>query len=300
MMGVFRTLRILVLPQALVVGVVALLVFAAAHPQTALQSVAVARAQVLIRPVHDNFRLRISVVPGFSRVEAAPSHAPTGAPIPSLPPAVMGANTAVDCVQHACIALSFDDGPNELTTPKILDILEQRHVAASFFLVGMHVGGNEDLIRRMDAAGFEIGNHTWDHHDMTKLTSDQVRQELLQTQTAITATGAPVPTLFRPPYGAIDPSVVKDAGLQTALWNEDPRDWQATDPALLAQNIVDNARPGGVVDLHDIHQVTVDALPSVIDQLRQRGYTFVSVSDLMHSRERPAGEPFYGYAPPAQ
>jgi peptidoglycan/xylan/chitin deacetylase (PgdA/CDA1 family) len=202
----------------------------------------------------------------------------------------------IDCDSRPCIVLSFDDGPNAQTTPKILDVLEQAHINATFFVVGVHVGGNEALIRRMAAEGFEIGNHTWDHQDLTKLPPDQIEDELVRTQTAIAATGAAVPTLFRPPYGSIDPTISTKIGLQTALWNIDPRDWQATDPGLLQQSIVAMARPGGIIDLHDTHQVTAEALTGAIQQLKQQGYQFVTVSDLLYSRDRSGHAPFYGYA----
>jgi len=201
-----------------------------------------------------------------------------------------------DCTSQPCIALTFDDGPSAVTTAEVLTTLEQKHVAASFFLVGKNIDGNQTLVQRMAADGFEVGNHSWDHPDMTSLTPDQVRDELLSTQAAIVNAGAPLPTLFRPPYGAVNEQVLSDAGLQTALWNIDPDDWRATDPVILAQQIVTTAKPGGVIDLHDIHQVTADALPSVIDQLAAKGYKFVTVSQLLHSRDRPGHDPFYGYA----
>jgi peptidoglycan/xylan/chitin deacetylase (PgdA/CDA1 family) len=174
--------------------------------------------------------------------------------------------------------------------------LEQKHATASFFLVGSKIGGNQTLVQRMAADSFEVGNHSWDHPNMTGLTPAQVRDELLSTQTVIVNAGAPLPTLFRPPYGAVSEQVLADAGLQAALWNIDPDDWRATDPAALAQAIVATAKPGGIIDLHDIHQVTADALPTVIDQLAAQGYKFVTVSELLHSRERPGHDPFYGYA----
>jgi peptidoglycan/xylan/chitin deacetylase (PgdA/CDA1 family) len=201
----------------------------------------------------------------------------------------------IDCLARPCIALSFDDGPMPPTTDAVLDILEQEQVRATFFLIGKNIPGHEAEVQRMARDGFEIGNHTWSHMDMTTLTPQQIKDELVTTQLAIVNAGAPAPTLFRPPYGAVNPGVVADAGLQTALWNEDPRDWEATDPAVVAQTIVSQAQPGGIVDLHDTHQVTVDALRSAIQQLKARGFQFVTVTQLMHSRIRPTTTPFYGY-----
>ena len=195
--------------------------------------------------------------------------------------------------------LSFDDGPSPEFTPQVLSILEQKHVTASFFVIGNRVAGNEALLHRMVADGFEIGNHSWSHPQMTKLTKDQILTEIQSTQAAISLTGVPQPTLFRPPYGAINDSVVHEAGLQTALWNIDPEDWRSNDPNLLAQSLIATAKPGGVMDLHDVHPAIVAALPTIIDQLSAQGYQFVTVSQLLHSRDRPGHDPFYGYADPA-
>lgn len=201
----------------------------------------------------------------------------------------------IDCDMAPCIVLSFDDGPNVVTTPKMLDILEQAHVTASFFVVGKNIAGNEALLQRMAKDGMEIGNHTWSHMDLTKLTPAQIRDELIKTQLAVQAAGAPLPTLFRPPYGAVDDVVVGSAGLQTALWNEDPKDWKVANSATLQQIILASAKPGGVIDLHDIHQVTVDAMASTILSLKGSGYQFVTVSQLQNSKARPGNAPFYGY-----
>ena len=201
----------------------------------------------------------------------------------------------VDCDIAPCIALSFDDGPNAVTTPKMLDILEQAHVKASFFVVGKNIAGNEALLQRMAKDGMEIGNHTWSHKNLITLTPDQIRDELVKTQVAVQAAGVSPPTLFRPPYGAVDDVVVGSTGLQTALWNEDPNDWKATNPAALQQIILAASKPGGVIDLHDIHQVTVDAMTPTILALKDRGYQFVTVSQLQHSKKRLGRAPFYGY-----
>jgi peptidoglycan/xylan/chitin deacetylase (PgdA/CDA1 family) len=157
---------------------------------------------------------------------------------------------------------------------------------------------HRDLVMRMAADGFEIGNHTWTHTDLTRLTPEQIRGELLATQTAILLAGAPQPELFRPPYGAVNQQIADEVGLQIALWNNDPEDWLATDPAKLTEKILQSVHPGSIVDLHDTHQITADVLGPVIDQLAARNYQFVTVSQLLHSRDRPDTAPFYGYAAP--
>lgn len=214
--------------------------------------------------------------------------------------AVLAAATGLppmpDCSKVSCIALTFDDGPNPLTTPQIVSILQAEHVPGTFFMVGSRLAGNEALLQRMHASGDEIGNHSWSHPDLSKLPPDQVKQQIVQTQGAIKAAGVPAPTLFRPPYGAVNQTVTDAAKpLTLALWNEDPKDWAARTPQQVLMSGEAAAQPGGVIDLHDIYQVTVEALQPLIQNLKGRGFNFVTMSQLMGAR--PGGAEFYGYAP---
>lgn len=185
-----------------------------------------------------------------------------------------------DCSQQPCLALTFDDGPNPQTTPQILDILEQEHVRATFFVVGSRVPGQEALLRRMYQNGNEIGNHSWSHPNLTKLSPEQIAQQVNKTQQAVVAAGVPAPHLFRPPYGAINAKVQSSIPLSIALWNVDPVDWESNDPAHLTQAMIDQAKPGGVLDLHDIYPGTVEALRPAIQVLRTK-YQLVTFSEMM-------------------
>ncbi len=283
-------------PQYVVLFVAVILLVNAANPQTALPVLVNTQARSFIVPASDDTLPTATLRPLAPLLVHIPPaqnvSPPPGVPKPGTNPI---SNAPIDCTARPCIALSFDDGPMPPTTDGVLDILEQEQVRASFFLIGKNIAGHEAEVQRMTADGFEIGNHTWSHTDMTTLTPQQVKDELVKTQLAIVDAGGPAPTLFRPPYGAVDPAVVAQAGLQTALWNEDPRDWQATDLPTLIQTIVGQAQPGGIIDMHDTHQITVDALRPAIDQLKARGFQFVTVTQLMRSRIRPGTAPFYGY-----
>lgn len=202
----------------------------------------------------------------------------------------------VDCRVQPCIALTFDDGPNPYTTPQIVAILEKEQVRASFFMVGSRVRGNEALLQRMYQDGDEIGNHSWTHPDFTTLKPAQIKQQITQTQMAIAAAGVPAPTLFRPPYGAVDQKVVDNVPLTMMLWNEDPQDWQADSPDQVEQAVIASARPGGVVDMHDIYQVTAESLGPIIKGLKTKHYQFVTVSQLMGLKPGQKGK-FYGFKP---
>jgi peptidoglycan/xylan/chitin deacetylase (PgdA/CDA1 family) len=203
--------------------------------------------------------------------------------IPAAPPRrmVQGAAAPVDCARVDCLALTFDDGPNPVVTPQVLDILERHHARATFFVIGLHVPGNEALVRRMHGAGNEIGNHSWAHPDFTTLNPQQIQEQIDQTQAVVAAAGVPVPTLFRPPYGAVNAQVKNNVPLVIALWNVDPEDWDTGDAKKIITKVEATAKPGGVVEMHDIHQQTADALDQLLNDLGPR-YQFVTVSEMFN------------------
>ncbi|MGF7228682.1 MAG: polysaccharide deacetylase family protein [Candidatus Saccharibacteria bacterium] len=198
----------------------------------------------------------------------------------------------VDCAHVSCLALTFDDGPNPITTPQILDALERDHVPATFFVVGSRAYGQKNLLRRMFFDGDEIGDHSWNHPDLTALTSSQIMDQVAQTQAAVMAAGLPAPTLFRPPYGAVNANVRSTIPLTIAMWNGDPLDWKEKDVNKVIDSIVGQAKPGGVLDMHDIYGVTAQAIGPAIDQLRDK-YTFVTFSQLFDLQPGQRGE-FFG------
>ena len=198
----------------------------------------------------------------------------------------------VDCAKVACMALTFDDGPKPEVTPRVLDILDKHNAKATFFLIGLHVPGNEAILRRMYQSGHEIGNHTWGHRDLSTLTPSEVEDEIEKAQQAITAAGVPVPRLFRSPYGAIDPMVRSHIPLTIISWNIDPEDWRAKKPEKIVEHVLSHAKPGAIVDLHDIYNVTADSLDPMLTALEQQ-YHLVTISQLL---DLPPGQPgiFYG------
>jgi peptidoglycan/xylan/chitin deacetylase (PgdA/CDA1 family) len=199
---------------------------------------------------------------------------------------------SVNCAVQACLALTFDDGPNAVTTPQVLDTLARHHARATFFVLGTHVAGNEQLLRRMYLEGHEVGNHSWGHQDFTTLHPDQIHQQIERTQAAVAATGIPVPTLFRPPYGAMNTAVRAQVPLTLALWNVDPEDWRSKHPSDIIAKVEAHALPGRVVDLHDIHQPTADSLDQLLTDLQQH-YQLVTFSEMF---DLVPGQPgvFYG------
>ncbi|MFD5784695.1 polysaccharide deacetylase family protein [Streptomyces sp. NPDC126933] len=195
-----------------------------------------------------------------------------------------GERGAVDCGKERCIALTFDAGPAK-DTPRLLDILKEKKVPATFFLLGKnHVVKHPDLVRRMAAEGHEVANHTWTHQILTERDADEVREELSRTQNAIEKITGHKPTLMRPPQGRTDDQVAevsRDLGLAQILWSATAKDYSTTDSALIKKRVLDQADRDGIILLHDIYAGTVPAVPGIIDELKKRGYTFVTVPQLM-------------------
>ncbi|WP_406504532.1 polysaccharide deacetylase family protein [Streptomyces sp. NBC_00212] len=191
---------------------------------------------------------------------------------------------SVDCAKAKCIALTFDAGPGP-HTPRLLDILREKKVPATFFLLGKnHVDTYPDTVRRAAAEGHEIANHTWTHRRLDQLKPAEIRSELGRTQQAIKALTGREPTLMRPPQGRTDGEVTdvsKELGLSQVLWSATAKDYATTDSALIQKRIPDQAGRDGIILLHDIYDGTVPAVPGIIDELKRRGYTFVTVPRLL-------------------
>ncbi|MFJ3310006.1 polysaccharide deacetylase family protein [Streptomyces sp. NPDC086549] len=190
----------------------------------------------------------------------------------------------VDCRKAKCVALTFDGGPSP-TTPRLLDILKGDHLHATFFLQGKgHIDKHPDIIRRIADEGHEIGNHTWNHKRLTEIDADDARHELTRTQDAIEKVTGTRPVLMRPPQGRTDRKVAKicrELGLAQVLWSVTAKDYETTDSALITERVLDQTHRDGIILLHDLHKGTVPAVPGIIKALQQRGYTIVTVSQLL-------------------
>ncbi|MDF0375755.1 MULTISPECIES: polysaccharide deacetylase family protein [Streptomyces] len=215
-----------------------------------------------------------TTAPGSARAEAASD--------------AKGSFGSVDCRKAKCIALTFDAGPGK-DTPRLLDILEEKKVPATFFLLGRdHVLKHPDTVRRIAAEGHEVANHTWSHEILTDRKPDEIRAELKRTQDAIAAITGTKPRLMRPPQGRTDDTVSeisKELGLSQVLWSTTAKDFSTNDSALIRKRTLDQAGKDGIILLHDIYEGTVPAVPGIIDTLKERGYTFVTVPQLMAPAE---------------
>ena len=188
-------------------------------------------------------------------------------------------------VDQPYIAMTFDDGPSAENTPRLLEILKQRNIKATFFLIGQNAAANPDIVRRILAEGHEVGNHSWTHPQLSRLSDDRVTAEITKTQDAVKDVSGYIPTLLRPPYGAITSRqrewIANQFGLNIILWSVDPFDWKRPGASVITQRILSQVRPGSIVLSHDIHKQTVDAMPATLDALIAKGYKFVTVSQLI-------------------
>lgn len=178
------------------------------------------------------------------------------------------------------VALTFDDGPNPKTTMQILETLDKYDAQATFFMLGSMVKAYPEIAKKVQEAGHEIGNHSWNHPDLTKQSTEKVQSEIRDTNTIIEMVTGEKPTSFRPPYGAVNAAVRQQTNLPIVLWNVDTLDWQDRDAYQLLVNVKRDVKNGSTVLMHDIHQSTADGLEAVFAYLQSEGYTFVKVSEL--------------------
>lgn len=182
------------------------------------------------------------------------------------------------------VALTFDDGPNPATTNQALDTLSKYGIKATFFVLGKNVSGNEEILKRMKADGHVIGNHSWSHPVLSKLSLDEAKKQITDTEDALTKVLGSSSKLMRPPYGAITDDIRNSLDLSFIMWDVDSLDWKSKNEAAILTEIQREVKNGSIILMHDIHAETVNALPKVIDYLKGQGYDFVTVPDLLDSR----------------
>ena len=185
------------------------------------------------------------------------------------------------------VALTFDDGPDGNTTPQALDILAKYKIKATFFVQGKNIAGNEAILKRMQADGHEIGNHSWNHPVLTQLSLEDAKKQITDTEAAITNVLGKSSKLMRPPYGAISDDIRNSLDLSFILWDVDSLDWKSKNEASIFTEIQHQTSDGAIILLHDIHQPSVNSLPKVIEYLQEQGYSFVTVSELLNTRLKP-------------
>jgi peptidoglycan/xylan/chitin deacetylase (PgdA/CDA1 family) len=200
--------------------------------------------------------------------------------------------------------MTFDDGPHAQNTPRLLDILKQRGIKATFFVVGQNAAEYPDILKRIVAEGHELANHSYTHPILASLGEAALRDQLEKThQAVLNATGVTM-KVMRPPYGALSEPQRRwsnaNYGYRTILWDVDPLDWKYRDAARVESEILGHTKSGSIILSHDIHKSTVDAMPSTLDALTAKGFKFVTVSELIALDRPSAPKPSTTPKPPVK
>ncbi|MED4400374.1 polysaccharide deacetylase family protein [Metabacillus fastidiosus] len=178
------------------------------------------------------------------------------------------------------VALTFDDGPHPKNTMEVLNLLKSYNAKGTFFVLGSRVDFYPDITKRIVEEGHEIGNHTWDHRDLTKLRPETIKQEIEDTNTMVEKATGIKPALFRPPYGATNKAVTDLLNIPEIMWSVDTLDWKYRDPENILDIVKQNTKDGSIILMHDIHSTSVQGLKLVLEYLDKEGYEFVTVTDL--------------------
>lgn len=183
--------------------------------------------------------------------------------------------------QPKYVALTFDDGPSRKCTPVLLDGLKERDVHVTFFLMGKNIEGNEDIVKRMSDEGHLIGNHSYEHIQLTKAGPEAVCEAVEHTQKQIEAITGKRPEYIRPPYGDWNEELEEEIGMTPVLWSVDSLDWKLKDTGKILRWVLKDVKDGDIILLHDIFSSSVEAALELIDILQKEGYVFVTADELL-------------------
>ena len=181
------------------------------------------------------------------------------------------------------VALTFDDGPGE-RTGELLAQLEKYNAHATFFMQGKNILGKEDFVKKMKETGCELGNHSYDHPQLTKLSADKIANQIGTTNDLIQQAAGSTATVMRPPYGAINDTVRSSVGLPMILWSIDTLDWKTRNAQSSIDTVMNDVQDGDVILMHDIHTESIDAALVLIPKLEEAGYQLVTVSEMAKAK----------------
>ncbi len=179
------------------------------------------------------------------------------------------------------VALTFDDGPHPAYTERLLDGLKERGVQATFFLIGVNAEGQEALIERMAEDGHLIGNHTYSHVQLTKISDEKACEEIGKTNTLLEGICGQKISYVRPPFGSWPEALDCLTDMRVVLWSVDPLDWKVQNTDAVVKAVVNKAKDGDIILLHDVYKTSVEAAFQIIDALQEKGYEFVRVDELL-------------------
>lgn len=195
------------------------------------------------------------------------------------------------------VALTFDDGPDDIFTPQILDVLKEKNVKATFFVIGKRAEGYPKVMRRIVDESHLVGNHTWSHPNIMKISLEDAKQEVLKTEKLLKSycdDSADRIKIFRSPYGSIDPERVEfisNIGYKIIAWNVDSLDWKGLSAEEVKTNVLENVTEGSIILQHSAGgegedlSGSVEALPEIIDVLKEEGFEFVTVDEILKDKQ---------------
>ena len=197
-----------------------------------------------------------------------------------------GGGAMVEIPEEApVVALTFDDGPHPENTRRLMEELAIREAPATFFLVGERLAGNEGLVREMALQGHQIGVHTWDHIMLDeKVTPAEFQAQMVRTRQRLREILGEGDYWLRPPYGIMTPELQKLEEGPLIIWSVDPEDWKDRDQERIVSYVLARVKDGDIILMHDMFGASVDAALTIVDELQNRGYCFVTVEQLMSMR----------------
>jgi len=192
------------------------------------------------------------------------------------------------------VAITYDDGPSQYT-PGILDVLKENNSVATFFVLGLHVHNNDDVLNRMLQEGSQIGNHTYNHKKLTTISDEELYKQLKGTDDLIYMATGYTPTVMRPPYGATTEELNKKISKPIIKWSIDTRDWENRNTEMITNSILENVKDGDIILMHDLYNSTLEASEIVIPELVKRGFQIVTIDELFEFRKATymAGATYY-------
>ena len=191
------------------------------------------------------------------------------------------ADVDADIGEEKRIAITFDDGPHRLYTPKLLDGLKERGIHATFFLVGENIGSNEALVKRMAEEGHLIGNHTYSHVKLKGLSPEETRREIQKTDEAVYEITGKHVAYLRPPFGEWEEDLELTYPVLPVMWTVDPLDWTTENVEEIVDRVVTQAGENDMILLHDCYDSSVEAALRIVDRLLAEGFDFVRVDELL-------------------
>lgn len=215
----------------------------------------------------------------------------------SLPERAAAADSPAEVENIKYVALTFDDGPSPRCTPQLLDGLKERGVHATFFVVGCQVVKDPDIVTRMAAEGHQVGNHSYDHKELDKLSAQEAAQDMQKNDQLLQELLGEGDYWVRPPYGLLSEEESSALTVPIINWSVDTEDWKSKDAGKILDIIYRDTGDGDIILLHDRYLNSVSAALQAVDHLQQQGYRFVTVAELLALRGiRPEGGTTYRQA----